>query len=158
MRYLIILLITFNLFGSTYNFDEYRFVSAISKEFHKSGTISIDDKKIVITYTKPEFKKIVADAEGIVVEDAEGEKEALEGNILFYTKIYLNLIKKIDDVEALQSNDDFDVKQEGNFYILKIKNQLSDYVKKIELTTKDDKISTFKIFMLNDDTIKILKR
>ncbi|MCF6330662.1 MAG: hypothetical protein L3I99_03860 [Sulfurimonas sp.] len=158
MQYILILLISITAFASTYNFDEHRYVNAVEKKFTKSGTISIEDDKTVITYEKPIFKKIVANSKSIVIEDADGETEELSGDMLLYTKMYLDLIKKIDNVQELKSNDDFDIKKELDIYVLHIKNQLSDYVTKIEVKTLQDKISEFKIYMLNDDTIKIIKR
>ncbi len=158
MQYILILLISITAFASSYNFDEHRYVNAIDKKFIKTGIISIEDDKTIVTYEKPIFKRIVADSKSITIEDADGDIEKLSGDMLLYTKMYLDLIKKIDDVQELKSNDDFDIKKELDIYVLHIKNQLSDYVTKVEVKTSQNKISEFKIYMLNDDTIKIIKK
>ena len=61
MRYILILFIQLTLFAQNYDFDEVKYISALSTEFKKSGNINIEERRTVITYSKPSFKEIIKD-------------------------------------------------------------------------------------------------
>jgi len=157
MRFIIFLLINITLFANTFNFNEYRFVHAVGTTFTKSGTIQIDAQKITIEYKKPNYKKIISDGENISIEDDSHIVKNLKGRALFYTKAYMTLIVDVENSKELKSNKLFDVKDEDGKKILYPKNEMKKQVPKIEVDVINGKIQKFKMFMLNEDTVEIVK-
>lgn len=158
MRYFLALLLSIVLFGDSYDFDEYKFVHAAGTEFKKSGNISFDGNKTIITYSEPKYKQIVSDDKNISIEGSSGKIYKLKGKALFYTKQYITIMTRIDDFKELKSNRDFDVKKEGDLYRLEFKGEIEDQIPKAEVQTKDSEVVSFKLFMKNSDTLEIVKR
>lgn len=157
MRFIIFLLINISLFANTFNFKEYRLVHAVDTTFNKSGVITIDGKKITIEYKKPNYKKIVSDGEVISIEDDSHKVRYLKGRALFYTKAYMSLIVNVENAKELKSNDMFDVELIKDKHLLYPKNEMKKQVPKIEVDVVEGKIRRFKMFMLNEDTVEIVK-
>ena len=157
MRFIILLLITMTLYSNTFNFNEYRFVYAVGTTFKKSGTITIDNRAITISYKKPNFKKIISDGENIGIEDESGDVKQLKGRALLYTKQYLDLIINVESVKELKSNENFDVEMKDNIQTLYPKNEMKRQLEKIEVKRVNGEISEFKMFMSNSDTVEIIK-
>jgi len=158
MRYILALLLPLFLWANSYNFDEYKYISAASTEFKKSGNISFEKNKTTITYDKPQYKQIVLDGEEITIQGASGDIIKLKGKALFFTKMYITTIAKLDNFDELKTNRDFDVKKDANLYILSFKNGLKEQILKAKILTKDSKVLSFKLFIKNGDTLEIVKK
>jgi hypothetical protein len=147
-----------SLFGSSYDFYEYKFVSAAGTMFKKEGKISVDGKKSTITYSKPKYKQIISDGENITIEGASGTIFKLKGKALFYTKLFIDVMIRLDNLKELQTNRDFDVKKEDNLYKLSFKGEIEDQILSAEVQTKSAKVVSFKLFMKNGDSLEIVKK
>ncbi len=158
MRYLLIILIQVTLFASSYDFDEHKYVSAAAVNFKKSGNISFENNKTIITYTKPQFKQITLDDNNVSIKGSSGKIIYLKGKPLFFTKLYITTMSKLSDFTNLKTNRDFDVIKQDNLYILRFKGDIKDQIKKAEVQTNNSKVTSFKLFFYNGDTLEIIKR
>ncbi len=158
MRYILILLLSTMLFGNSYDFDEYKFVSAASTEFKKSGNISFDGNKTIITYSKPKYKQITTDGVNVSMKGSSGKVFNLKGKAQFFTNQFIMIMTKIDEIDELKSGRDFDAKKKGDTYTLTFKGEVSDQIISAEVQTKGSDVLSFKLFMKNDDTLEIVKR
>ena len=158
MRYFLILMLHVMLFGETYDFDEYKFVAAASAEFKKSGNLFFDGNKTVITYSKPKYKQIISYDKNVSIEGSSGKIFKLKGKALFYTQIFINIMTRVDDIDELKTNRDFDVKIKDELYFLTFKGEIGDQILRAEVETKESKVLSFKLFMKNDDTLEIVKK
>jgi hypothetical protein len=152
------LLLTLCLNAITYEFDEYRLVKAVDVKFKKSGVISIDENNISITYNKPDYKKVTSSKNGVIIDNGDGDVQELEGRSLTYTKVYLELIRELDDINNYKKNKDFRVKKEKNIYTLYPEGDVSYSIDKIVIDTKNSKVKSFKMHMQNEDIVEIVKR
>ncbi|RRS30002.1 MAG: hypothetical protein P794_09305 [Epsilonproteobacteria bacterium (ex Lamellibrachia satsuma)] len=158
MRYLLILLFNIVLFAHSYNFDENKFVFAIGNTFHKVGNISFTKDKATITYSSPRYKQIIKNENNISIEGKSGKKYHLKGEALSHTKQFIDIMIKLGQFNEIKNNRDFDVKKENDKYILSFKNELRQMFLKAEVKVKNSKVTSFKLFMKNNDTLEIVKR
>ena len=158
MRYILILLLNVMLFGDSYDFYEYKFVFGVNQEFKKSGNISVDANKTIITYSKPKYKQIILNDGNVSIEGSSGKIYKLKGKALFYTKLFIDVMTRVDDIDELKTNRDFDVIRDGDLYKLSFNGEIEDQIPKAEVKTKDSKVLSFKLFMHNNDTLEIVKR
>ena len=91
MRIILGLLLAINIFAISYNFNENKFIKAAGIELHKSGNISTNANKTVITYDKPQFKQITTDGQTVTMKNSSGKVYTLEGKALFYTNQYKDI-------------------------------------------------------------------
>jgi len=158
MRYFIILLIHLSLFAQSYDFEELKFISAVSTEFKKSGNISIEENKTVITYNKPSFKQIVKDSENVSIEGSSGKIYKLKGKAKYFTQQFIDIMTRLGDFNEIKSNRDFDVKKEKSVYYLTFLEEISSQIKSAEVRIESSKVLSFKMFLPNEDTIEIIKK
>lgn len=158
MRYLLVLLLSLKLFATSYEFDEYKFVSAANTTFKQSGTISFEQNKTTITYAKPKYKEIVNDGTNITIKGSSGKVYKLKGKGLFYTKLFIDVMSKLGDFTKLKDNRDFTIDKKQTPYVVEFKGDLQDQVLKAEVVVESSKVKSFKLFMKNGDTIEIVKR
>jgi len=158
MRYFIILLFSISIYGESYDFDEYKFVHAANQEFKKSGNIAVDGKKTTITYIKPQYKQIINNDGNVSIKGSSGKVYTLKGKALFYTKMFINLMTSIDSFDELKPSKDFDIKKDKENYTLVFKGDLEDQISKAIVRTQNSKVLSFKLFMINDDTLEIIKK
>lgn len=158
MRIVLILLLHVALFGQSYNFEEIKFVSAVGTDFRKNGKIEINDKKVVITYEKPKFKQIVKEDNNITIKGSSGEIYKLKGKALYYTGLFIDIMTQLGSFEKIQSNRDFKVERVDNTFYLTFLGDMSDRVVKAEVKVKNSKVTRFKLFMPNEDTLTIVKK
>jgi len=158
MRYLLILLLPIILFAESYDFDEYKFISAAATEFKKSGNLSFDGNKTVITYSKPKYKQIISYDKNASIKGASGKIYRLKGKALFYTQMFINIMVKLDKIENLKTNREFDVTKKDSIYHLSFKGEIEDQILSAEVKTEATTVKSFKLFMKNDDTLEIVKR
>ncbi|MCF6172171.1 MAG: hypothetical protein L3J44_00030 [Campylobacteraceae bacterium] len=158
MRFIVILFIQIMLFANSYDFDEYKYVSAVSSEFHKSGHIDIQVKRTIIIYKQPSYKKIIKTDTNVSIEDSSGSIYHLKGKANFYAKSFIDVMTRLGNFDKLKSNPDFDVQKDGDAYYLTFKAELADQISKAKVTTKNSKVLSFKMYMPNDDTIEIVKK
>ena len=155
---LLIISLTLMLNAASYKFDEYRLVKAVDVKFKKSGAITFDKDKISITYDKPQYQKVTSGKKGVTIDKGDGDIEKLEGRALTYTKVYLDLLRELDNVNNYQENRDFRVEKADNVYTLYPKGEIDFRIEKIVVDTKKDKVKSFKMYMKNQDIIEIVKR
>ncbi|QFR50205.1 hypothetical protein FJR48_10875 [Sulfurimonas lithotrophica] len=155
---LLLILLTLTLDAKSYKFDEFRYVKAVQVEFKKSGTISINNKSISITYDKPQYQKVTSSKEGVTIDKGNGEIQNLEGRALQYTKVYLELIRELDDINNYKDNKNFSVEQDKNLYTLYPKEGIDFRIEKINIQTNNNKVKSFKMHMKNEDVITIVKK
>ena len=158
MRYILMLLLSVMLFGDAYDFYEYKYVAAASTEFKKSGNISFEGNKTSITYSKPKYKQIVCLDENVSIEGSSGKIYNLKGKARFYTKLFIDVMTRLGNMDELKTNRDFDVKKDANLYMLSFKGEIEDQILTAEVKTEASKVISFKLFMKNDDTLEIVKR
>jgi len=158
MRFVVIFILTMALFGSSYDFDEYKYVKAVSNEFQKSGHIDIDKNRTVITYKEPTYKKIIKTDTNVTMEDSKGKLYHLKGKANFYALSFIDIMTKLGDFRRLKSNLDFDVQKEGDIYYVIFKGDIGDRIERAEVYIKNSKVKSFEMFMPNGDTLKIVKK
>jgi len=159
MRYLLILCLSVLLFAnSSYDFDEYKFVSAASSTFKQSGNISFKDAKTIITYSEPKYKKIVSDGTNITITGKSGKSYKLKGKGLFYTKLFIDVMARLGNMKSLKNSRDFSLKKKDNIYTVEFTNEIKDQVLQAEVEVKGSQVKSFKLFMKNGDTLEIVKR
>jgi hypothetical protein len=158
MRIILILSLAINIFATTYNFNENKFIKAAGIELHKSGSISTDANKTVITYDKPQFKRIITDGQTLTMESSSGKVYKLKGKALFYTNQFISIMTQIDEFKELQSNKKFELKKEKNRYTLTFIGKFNDQVTHAIVIVKNKRVLRFKLFMRNGDTLEIVKK
>ena len=158
MRIVLIILLHVTLFAQSYDFDEVKFVSSVGADFKQSGTIEIKQNKTIITYTKPKFKLITKRDNNITIKGSSGDIYTLKGKALFYTNLFIGVMTRLGNINEIKTNRDFDVQKEKNIYYLYFKGDIADSIIKAEVQTKESKVISFKMFMPNDDTLKIIKK
>ena len=159
MRYILMLCLSMFLFANeSYDFDEYKFVSAASATFKQSGNISFDGNKTVITYSQPKYKKITNDGVNITIEGKSGKTYKLKGKGLFYTKLFIDVMARLGNLTKLKTSRDFFLTKNGNLYNVDFKGEMEDQVLKAEVEVTKSKVKRFKLFMKNGDTLEIVKR
>ena len=158
MRYLIVLLLHVTLFASSYDFYEYKFIFGVNQEFKKTGNISFEDDKTIITYSEPKYKQIISHENNISIAGSSGKIYMLKGKALFYTKLFIDVMVRLDNIDELKSNIDFEVTQKKNKFSLSFNGDIADQIIKAIVQTKDKKVVSFKLFLKNSDTLEIVKR
>jgi len=158
MRFVLILLLHVALFASSYEFDEYKFIKAVSSEIKKSGKIEIDGDKTIVTYIKPKYKQIIKEDENVSIKDSEGNIYNLKGKAKYYTKLFINTMTRLGEFSELKSNKDFDVVKYEDMYNITFKGDISNQIIKAEVEIKNSKVKSFKMFMPNEDTLQIIKK
>ncbi len=158
MRFILIFVLTVALFGSSYDFNEFKYVSAVSTYFKKSGHIEIDKDRVIITYTKPKYKKVVKKDNNISIEDSSKKIYHLKGKARYYAGIFISVMTKLGNFAQIKTNEDFIVTKNDNIYTLYFKGDLSNAISKAEIKTKNSKVLSFKMFMPNKDTLEIVKK
>jgi len=158
MRYILILFIQLTLYAQNYNFDEIKYISAVSQEFKKSGNINIEEERTIITYTKPSFKEIIKDNENVSIKGSSGKIYKLKGRAKVFTQQFIDIMTRLGNIDEMKTNRDFDVKKEDNLYYITFLEDISNQIKNAEVKVKDSKVISFKMFLPNEDTIEIIKK
>ncbi|MFK5882254.1 MAG: hypothetical protein QM482_08555 [Sulfurospirillum sp.] len=158
MRFILILFLHIVLFANSYNFDEYKYIKAVSSEFQKSGHIDVKKNRTVIIYKEPSYKKIIKTDTNVTIEDLQGKLYHLKGKANLYAKSFIDIMTRLGNFKKLKSNRDFDVQKEGDTYYITFKGDIGERIDKAEVYIKNSKVQSFKMFMPNEDTIKIVKK
>ena len=72
--------------------------------------------------------------------------------------MFINLMTSIDSFDELKQSRDFDIKKDKENYTLIFKGEIEDQISKAVVITKNSKVLSFKLFMINDDTLEIIKK
>jgi len=158
MRFILVILLHVSLFANSYDFDEIKFVSAVGSDFKQSGNIKILDDETIITYKEPRFKQIIKKDDNISIEGASGDIYHLKGKALYYTVLFIDIMTKLDSIDAIKTNRDFKVEKEKNILYLTFLGDLADVIEKAEVKIKEHKVLSFKLFMPNEDTLEVIKK
>lgn len=154
---LIILFLALALDAKSYKFEEYRYVQAVDVKFKKTGVVFMDKDVISITYDAPKYQKVISSKDGVTIDKGEGDVQKLEGRALTYTKVYLELIRELDNVKNYKDNKNFSVEKYNNTYTLFPKGDKDFRIDKIIIKTNKAEVKSFKMFMTNEDIIEIVK-
>lgn len=158
MRTLLVIFLHVALFGNSYEFDEYKFIKAVSSEFKKSGTITLNKNETIIIYTHPTHKQIIKNDTNVTIIDSSNLPYILKGQASYYAKLFIDIMARLGEFSEIKSNKDFDVVQNGSRYLLTFKGDLSNQIRNAEVETKDSYVRSFKMFMPNEDTLQIVKK
>lgn len=146
------------LFANAYDFTESKYVSAVGANFVKKGHIDVMKDKTIITYKAPLHKKIIKTDTNVTMEDSKGKLYHLKGRANFYARTFIDIMTRLGDFSKLKSNPDFDVKKDKDIYYVSFKGDIANRIVKAEVKIKNSKVSSFKMFMPNGDTLEITKR
>ncbi|HIP29600.1 MAG TPA: hypothetical protein EYG93_09365 [Sulfurospirillum arcachonense] len=158
MRIIFIILLHVTLFATSYDFDEIKFVNAVGTDFKQSGMIEVLNDRTIITYTEPRFKEIIKTDNNITIKGKSGDVYTLKGKALFYTNLFIGVMTRLGNFNELKANSDFEVQKEKNMYYLRFKGDIADSIIRAEVTTKNSKVLSFKMFMPNEDRLEIIKK
>lgn len=158
MRFILVLLLHVSLFAGSYDFDEIKYVSAVDTDFRQSGNIKILKDETIITYKEPRFKQIRKTDNNISIEGASGDIYFLNGKALYYTSLFIEIMTRLDSFDEIKTNRDFSVEKENNILYLRFLGDLADVIVKAEVKTKDSEVTSFKMFMPNEDTLEVIKK
>ena len=150
--FLLLFLIT-SLMAKSYHFSEVRYSDAVAKSIDLYGVISFGDESLEIVYEKSQSRLLYEDEElTMYVGDEEVDLDESESmKIAQYFEIILLLYE--GDEERIQAN--FTTKKDVDKTLLRPKNEMSEYIKKIELVHKNTSLKSLQLYLSNDDTIKI---
>ncbi len=146
------------LFANAYDFTESKYVSAVDTSFVKKGHIDVMKDKTIITYKAPLHKKIIKTDTNVTMEGSEGKLYHLKGRANFYARTFIDIMTRLGDFSKLKSNSDFDVKKDKDICYVTFKGDIANRIVKAEVKLKNSKVSSFKMFMPNGDTLEITKR
>jgi len=158
MRFILILFLHITLFANSYNFYEFKYISAVSTTFKKVGNIDIQGSMTTITYKKPKYKQIIKRDGNVSIKDSSGKIYHLKGQALYYTKMFISIMTRLGKFSEIKTNDDFDVQKDGDIYNLAFKGDTANQIEKAEVKTKGSKVLSFKMYMPNGDTLTIVKQ
>ena len=147
------LVLSLHLYASSYNFSEVRYSDALGKSMTLRGVISFGDASLEIFYDESKKKLHYEDEELSIYEDDE-ELEVDDGEAMKIAQ-YFEIIILLYSADKEELNEEFKVEKEGSKTILYPKDEMQDYINKIELLHKNDDLKSLKLFLTNDDTIKI---
>jgi len=159
MRYILILCLSLLLFAKgSYDFDEYKYISATEKTKKQSGTIIFEDKRTIITYFEPKYKQIISSENNVTITGKSGKTYALKGKALFYTKLFIDVMSQLGDLQKLKNSKEFTLTQSKDGYIVTFNGDIKDAVSKAEVKVEKSEVKSFKLFMNNGDTLEIIKK
>ena len=130
----------------------------MGNSFHKVGNITYTKKKATITYTHPKYKQIVKVDDNISIEGSSGKKYYLKGKALSHTQAFIDIMIRLGQYKEIKNSKDFDLKKEGERYVLTFKGEMKRMLLKAEVVTNTTDVKSFKLFMHNGDTLEIVKR
>ncbi|MDF1883967.1 hypothetical protein JHD49_08460 [Sulfurimonas sp. SAG-AH-194-C21] len=141
------------MMAKSYQFSEVRYSDALSKSINLHGIITFGDESLDVFYEKSKNRLVYEDEELFMYENEEdidlGESERVK--IVQYFEIIILLYE--GDKSRLQEN--FTIKTEGTKTLLLPKDEMSNYISKIKLVHEKEELKSLKLYLTNDDTIKI---
>jgi hypothetical protein len=146
------------LFSASYDFDEIRFIKAIDNKIYKSGHIDISDSTVTVTYETPSYKKILKKEDNVTIEGSSGDIYSLKGKALLYTNIFIDIMSRLGEYKSLKTNKDFQVNKEGGKFQITFLENTGDVIKSALVYVRNQQVISFKLYMLNGDTIEIIKK
>jgi len=147
------LLLVSSVMAKSYHFSEERYSDALAKSINLEGIISFGNASLEIHYEESDNRLVYEDEELTRYESDEevelDENEALK--IAQYFEIIILLYE--DDKEKLQ--EEFTSDKMSDTTTLFPKGEMKEYIKKILLVHQNDDLKSLKLYLNNDDTIKI---
>lgn len=142
-----------NILASNYNFIEYRYSHAIDDTIKLKGIISFKDEGLIIKYSNDkliqyEYDRLIIEEDYEPVNISYQDEERI--------KEYLQLIMLLHNDDSVESLKIFNISKLDNLIVLKPKNDLKEYISKIELLKIGSELKRIKFFIFNDDTISIV--
>ena len=141
------------LFAESYHFVETRYSDALGRSMELRGVISLSKESLAIRYDESDKLINYEDEELSITEDGEelelGDEEQMK--LSQYFELVLLLFN--GDEKTLSKEFGITTTQEGQTLVPRT--ELSEYIRKIELKKEGKKLKTLKMFLSNDDKIKI---
>ncbi len=139
--------------AKSYRFSETRYSDALEKSMQLRGTISFGDESLEILYDTNSNRLVYEDEE---LSMYEGE-ETIELDASESLKIaqYFDIIILLYEGDEEKLSHQFMVQKEDTQTLLFPKNEMKNYIQKIRLTHDKESLKSLKLFLSNDDTIKI---
>ena len=145
-------IIVLNVFSSTIHFEEEKYIEVLGNSIIKKGTLTFKDNTIKFKYINSN-ESLIYKNNNLTIKNGEEIKE-IDINKQFTLKLVFLLIEAINNNDLISLNEYFIVNKETNVYILKPKEELKNYLKKI-LFKKDQKLDFLTIHMTNGNTTTI---
>lgn len=152
MKYIVLCLLLFSL-SHAVGFTELRYSDAFGKTKKLFGDISFSKYGVTINY-KDVNKSIVYNDGELEIYDNKKQIQLNE-----YQKermgAFFDILILIHSNDAREIKENFDVVDKGSVETLFPKDDIKEYLKKIELKREEDGFSYIKLFFNNNDTIEI---
>lgn len=144
----LVIFITFTLNAKTINFQEEKYIDAIGQTVYNKGQVKFFENRIELSYKNS--SKILIEKQNELFVKQNGKILKIQTSDQLALKIVFSLIKAIqkDDYELLKEF--FIVNIKDNTYTLTPKENVKNYIEKVEFK-KRDKLDFITIFMNNGD-------
>jgi len=153
-KFFIIILFMFAfLKADSFHFLEKRYSSALDASIEFEGSIEFEINSLQISYIKQD-KSLSYKAGNIVYKEAQEEVELpseIKAKLVQYFEILILL--HFGNEEVLRKT--FEVNKNKDKTVLKPLGSLAHYIKKISLIKNEGVLKEVKLFLQNEDTIKI---
>lgn len=150
---ILLILLTFSIFAKSFNFTEIRYSDAIEKNIEQKGQITFFSNGIDIYY--PETYKNLIYKDNNLVYEVDGEDKELGGiqeqKIIYYLDLLILLHSGDDNVIS----NIFKISKYEKYMVLLPKNEMKNYIDKIELSRDNGLLKYFKLYLSNNDSITI---
>ena len=151
--FLILMLLFTSMFAKSYHFKELRYSDGLDRSISLSGEISFLSEGLSIKYDESKRSLRYEDERLELFDDGElvaiGEEESLK--IIQYFELIM--ILNAGDEKSLASA--FEISKEQMIETLVPKDELKNYIKKIQLQRENAELKKIKLYLSNEDTISI---
>jgi len=151
--FLILMLLFTSMFAKSYHFKELRYSDGLDRSISLSGEISFLSEGLSIKYDESKRSLRYEDERLELFDDGElvaiGEEESLK--IIQYFELII--ILNAGDEKSLASA--FEISKEQMIETLVPKDELKNYIKKIQLQRENAELKKIKLYLSNEDTISI---
>ena len=142
-----------SMFAKSYHFKELRYSDGLDRSISLSGEISFLSEGLSIKYDESKRSLRYEDERLELFDDGElvaiGEEESLK--IIQYFELII--ILNAGDEKSLASA--FEISKEQMIETLVPKDELKNYIKKIQLQRENAELKKIKLYLSNEDTISI---
>jgi len=152
MKYIVLGLLFFSL-SHAVGFTELRYSDAFGKTKKLSGDISFSKYGVKIDYTDANKSIIYNDGELEIYDN----KNLIELDAYQAQKMgaFLDILILLHSNDKRQISENFEISNNNSIEILLPKDEIKEYLKKIELKRDKSEFAFIKLFFNNNDTIEI---
>lgn len=149
------LFISLSLFANRINFKEEKYINALQTSVYKNGTLTIEEKTIILTYPEKEIS-FYFNKDNIIKKNGTSE-EILEYEDNLELTIFSKIIESIYKDESNNLAEYFEIKKEKEKVVLLPNDYISNAISKIEYNKTGSKLEFLKIYFTNEDWINIVE-